>query len=104
MNVDKVRKYLLSNLPYAMVFWFFSKCAEAYRLSSEGEIIFRLMDAVGNLGAALSNPLPSFYPLDLGVGLIGAAAVYGIVWQKKRNAKNWRKDVEYGSARWRVES
>jgi type IV secretion system protein VirD4 len=52
------------------------------------------------LNVALSKPLPSLNTFDLCVGLIGAAAVFGIVWYKKKNAKNWRKDREYGSARW----
>jgi len=99
MSTDKIRKYVLPNLPYAMVLWFFSKCAEVYRLSPEGEVAFRVIDAITNLSAALSNPL-LLHPLDLLVGLVGTVAVYGIVWARKRNAKNWRKDVEYGSARW----
>jgi type IV secretion system protein VirD4 len=48
----------------------------------------------------MSNPLPSLNIFDLCVGLIGSAAIYGIVCYKKKNAKNWRKDIEYGSARW----
>jgi len=82
------------------MFWFFSKCAEAYRMSPEIEVIHKFLDAMANLGAAISNPLPSFHPFDLCVGLVGAAVVYGIVWNKKRSAKNWRKDIEYGSAKW----
>ena len=100
MNTEKLRKYVLPYLPYAMLFWFFSKCAEAYRLSEETDVINKLMDALTNLGAAMGNPLPSLNPFDFLIGLVGAAAIYGIVWNKKRNAKNWRKDVEYGSARW----
>jgi len=100
VTTDKIKKYILPNLPYAMVFWFFSKCAEAYRLSPESETIHRFMDAVINLSAVLSNPLPSLNPFDLGIGIAAAAIVYVIVWQKKKNAKNWRKDIEYGSARW----
>ena len=104
MSVNKIRKYVLPYLPYAMIFWFFAKCAEAYRLSPDGEVIHRLMDTVRNLGTTLASPMPSFHLFDLGVGLVGAVIIYGIVWQKKRNAKNWRKDVEYGSARWGVQS
>ena len=82
------------------MFWFFSKCAEAYRVSPETEAIHKFMDAMINLGTVLSNPLPSFHPFDHGVGLVSAAIIYAIVWNKKRNAKNWRKDIEYGSAKW----
>ena len=100
MSTDKIKKYILPNLPYAMIFWFFSKCAEAYRLSPAEDVFNKLLDAFMNLGEALSNPLPSFHPQDLLVGAIGAVVIYGVVWNKKRNSKNWRKDVEYGSARW----
>jgi type IV secretion system protein VirD4 len=50
--------------------------------------------------ARTQRPLPSFDTFDLLVGLIGAAAVYGIVLYKKKTKKKWRKDMEYGSARW----
>jgi len=95
-----MRKYILPYLPYAIMFWFFSKCAEVYRLSPENDFVRKLMDTLTSLGAALSNPMPSFHPFDHLVGLIGAVGIYLIVWNKKRNAKNWRKDVEYGSAKW----
>jgi type IV secretion system protein VirD4 len=100
MNTDKIKKHVLPHLPYAMVFWFFNKCGEAYRLSESNDAIRKLMDALSNLNAAMANSLLSFNPQDLVVGLIAAAAIYAIVWNKKRNAKNWRKDIEYGSARW----
>ena len=100
MTTDKIKKYVLPNLPHAMMFWFFSKCGEAYRLSAESDALRKLMDAIANLNTALSKPLPSFHPFDLCVGLVGAAAIYGFVWYRKKNAKKWRKDIEYGSARW----
>ena len=100
MSTEKIRKHVLPYLPYVMIFWFFCKCGESYRLSPETDTIYKLMDMLTNLGATLSNPLPSLNLFDLLVGIIGAAGVYGIVWHKKKNAKKWRKDVEYGSARW----
>ena len=100
MTTDKIKQFVLPNLPYVVLFWFFAKCGEAYRLSTETEIIHRLMDAIGNLGEVISRPLPSFDPFDMLIGLIGAAAVFLMVLYKKKNAKNWRKDIEYGSARW----
>ena len=100
MMTDKIKKYVLPYLPYVLIFWFFTKCGEAYRISEAKDFINRLMDCVLNLGTVLSKPLPSFNLIDLLVGLIGAAAVYGIVYVKRKNAKKWRKDVEYGSARW----
>jgi hypothetical protein len=52
-----------------------------------------MLAAVNTLNATMSNPLPSFNPFDLLVGLIGAAAVYGFVLYKKHHRKKWRKDV-----------
>jgi type IV secretion system protein VirD4 len=96
----KIRKHILPNLPYAVMFWFFSKCAEAFRLSPEANELRKLMDAIGNIGVILSRPAPSINPFDILIGIVGAAASYGIVLYRKKNARKWRKDIEYGSARW----
>lgn len=104
MNRSKVTTFLkrrvLPNLPYVLIFWFACKLGEAYRLAQGADFLQRLTRAVGTLGPAMQNPLPSFDLFDLAVGLIGAAIIYGVVAAKKRNAKKYRKDVEYGSARW----
>ena len=96
----KIKKYVLPNIPYAIMFWFFSKCAEAYRLAPGRDMLQKLINGIGNINAALSHPLPSLNLFDLTVGLAGAVIVYCVVLYKKKNAKKWRKDVEYGSARW----
>jgi type IV secretion system protein VirD4 len=101
VTTDKIRKYIILYLPYAGMFWLFSKCGEAYRLSTESDTLRKIMDAIANLNTALSRPLPSLNPFDLCVGLAGAAAVFGIVWYKKKNAKKWRKDdVRCKGVRW----
>jgi len=102
LTTAKIKKYILPNLPYALMFWFFSKCGEAYRISTETDTLYKIIDAVGNLSIVFARPMLSLNPFDLLIGLIGAAAIYGFVWYKKKNAKNWRKDIEYGSARWGV--
>ncbi len=93
MTAAKLKEHLLPKLPYLALLWFFSKCGEAYRLSAESDTLRKIMDAIANLNPVLSQPLPF-------VGLIGVAAVCAIVVYKKANRKNWRKDTEYGSARW----
>ena len=100
MNTTNIKKYVLPYLPYVFLFWLFSKCGEAYRVSPGSDVLRKLMNAIANLNIAMSRPLPSFNPFDLLVGLIGAAALFCIVSYKKKNAKKWRKDIEYGSARW----
>jgi type IV secretion system protein VirD4 len=104
MNTTKItgflRKYALPNFPYLIIFWFADKLGMAYRLAGGGDFLRRLTRSVGTLGAAMSDPMPSFALHDLCAGLIGAAIVYGVVSAKKKNAGKFRKDREYGSARW----
>ena len=100
MDVSKIKKYILPNLPYAMMFWFFNKCGESYRTTFGKDIVEKIMGTVNNLNKAFASSLLSLHPNDLLVGIIGAAIIYAIVWQRKKNAKKWRKDKEYGSARW----
>lgn len=85
-----------------MIFWLFAKFGEAYSLSTETDVLHKFMDSIANLNSVLSNPFLSLEPFDLCVGLAGAAVIYGMVWYKRKNAKKWRKDIEYGSARWGV--
>lgn len=96
---DKIKRFILPNIPYVFLFWFFSKCGEAYRLSPGNDALKKLVGTIANLNTAFAKPLPSD-PFDLLVGLVGAAAIFCIVLYKKKNAKKWRKDIEYGSARW----
>jgi type IV secretion system protein VirD4 len=61
------------------MFWFFSKCGEAYRLAPGRDMLQKLMSGIGNLNTAISHPMLSFDLFDLTVGFIGAEVVYGIV-------------------------
>ena len=98
-----LKKYLLPNFPYILVFWFANKLGMAYRLAEGADMMGKLMGSMSTLGRAMANPLPSFMPFDLLVGAAGAAIIYAVVRSKKKNAKKYRKDVEYGSARWGTE-
>ena len=100
MDTKKIKRFVLPNLPYLFLFWIFTKVGEAYRLAPGADVAHKMMASVSKLNAVMSNPLPSLYPFDLLVGLIGAAAVFGFVLYKKHHQKKWRKDIEYGSARW----
>jgi type IV secretion system protein VirD4 len=100
MNTEKLKKYVLPNLPYLLVFWFFDKLGWAYRLAPGVDFVRKLTGSVTTINAAFANPLPSLVPFDLFVGLAGAAAIYAVVYFKGKNARKYRKGVEYGSARW----
>jgi type IV secretion system protein VirD4 len=100
MITDKLRKYVLPYLPYVFIFWFADKLGMAYRLSPGNNLLMKLLSLLNTLGEVMANPLPSFDPFDLFVGAAGAGIVYLAVWSKKKNAKKFRRDAEYGSARW----
>lgn len=97
---DKVKKYVLPNLPYLFIFWLADKLGQAFRLSAGENMGKRFMDTVNGLALLGSDPLPSLHPRDLLAGIAGAAVIWIVVYFKKKNAKKWRKNIEYGSARW----
>ena len=75
MKNIEIKKYVIPNLPYVMMFWIFSKIAESYRLSAGADVVTKAMAAISDLGTAITqNPLPSFHPRDLLFGIAGAAA------------------------------
>lgn len=100
MNTANLKKYVLPNLPYLFIFWLADKMAEAFRLSAAADVGGQLVDAVNGLAAIGSNPLPSLHPRDLLIGLCGAAVVRLMLYIKSKDAKKFRKGIEYGSARW----
>lgn len=83
MNKPDVKKLVLLNLPYVFAFYFADKIAAVFRLAPGTEFIGKLTNGFAVLGSAFANPLPSFYPVDLLVGLIAGAllklAVFFIV-------------------------
>ena len=96
-----LKKFLILNFPYVFIFWFFNRVGEGYRLAAGADMVAKGMGAISGLGEIISrNPLPSFHPQDLLVGLIGAACIRAAVYIKAKNAKKYRHGVEYGSARW----
>ena len=97
---EKTKKLLLMNLPYLFVALFATKFGQAWRLAAGSDASGKLLHLMDGLTAAFSSPLPSFYPTDLAVGVLLAAALRLAVYVKGRNAKKFRKNVEYGSARW----
>ena len=96
----KTKKLLLMNLPYLFVALLATKFGQSWRLAAGADASQKLLHLMDGLTAAFSSPLPSFYPADLGVGVLLAAALRLAVYVKGRNAKKFRKNEEYGSARW----
>ena len=96
---DKIRKYVLPNLPYLFVFWFFSKIGTAYRIAPGTDFGTKLMGMLDTFPKAFETYWPGLGGIDLLVGLAGAAGVYLLIQSKIRQAKKFRRDAVYGTAR-----
>ena len=95
-----VKKLLLLNAPYLIFVWLFSKLGAAYRLTPGFDLSEKFLNLSYGFSQAFDSMLPSMYPQDLLIGVLGAAAVRLAVYLKGKNAKKYRKGEEYGSARW----
>ena len=100
MNKPDVKKLILLNLPYVFAFYFADKIASVFRLAPGAEFIDKLTNGFAVFGSAFANPLPSFHPVDLLIGLIAGALLKLAVYVKGKNRKKFRQGEEYGSARW----
>lgn len=101
MKIDKkLQKKLILNAPYVLFVYLFDKAAQAIRLSPGADASQKLLHLGDGFSTALASPLPSFHPVDLLIGIAGAVIVWVAVYVKGKNAKKFRKNMEYGSARW----
>ena len=100
MNRINLKKLLILNIPYILVGLFATNLGEAWRLAEGADSSAKILSFFYVLPVALGNPLPSFYPLDLLVGIACGAGLRLAVYLKSKNAKKYRHNVEYGSARW----
>ena len=97
---DKLRKYLLPNLPYLFFVYLFDKLCQAVRLAPGPDASEKLLHIGQGFQTAFASSAPSFHVLDICVGILGAVFVRLTVYVKGKNAKKYRKGIEYGSARW----
>ena len=100
VDVHKLLRLILLNLPYIMIFYVGNKLAWLYQYCAGNSMIERLIVLVLNFQLAFSRILPSMHKNELLVGLTGAVGVKLMVYLKGKNAKKFRQGVEYGSARW----
>ena len=98
-TTEKLKKYLLPNLPYLIFLLAFAKLGEAIRLAPGADASEKLLGFSTGFDLAFSHVLPGA-GLDYLIGLAGMALMRLVVYIKSKNAKKFRKDVEYGSARW----
>ena len=100
MKKVDIKKLLILNLPYLIFVYLFGKVAQSFRLAPGADLSAKLLAIGQGFSAAFGNPLPSFHPVDLLIGLAGAVVIRLIIYTKGKNAKKYRKGMEYGSARW----
>ena len=100
MRTDKIRKYLIPNIPYLFILWAFLKLGTAYRLAAGNDFAHKLIGLGQTIGPAFVDFAPGLVPLDWLVGIVGAVGFRLLIYFKSKNAKKFRRDAEYGSARW----
>ena len=100
MKNINLKKWIIPNLPYLLFVYLFDKAGQALRLTPGVDASEKLLRLSEGFTAALASYAPSFHPADLLIGIAGAVVIRLIVYMKGKNAKKYRKNVEYGSARW----
>ena len=95
-----IKKLALPNIPYVFIALFATKLGQAWRLAPGMDFSGKALHIMEGFAAAFQSALPSFHPIDLCVGVAAALLVRLAVYVKGKNAKKFRKNLEYGSARW----
>ena len=103
MPTDKIRKYILPNIPYLFIGWACLKLGTAYRMAAGAGVGEKLLGLGRSIGPAFADFAPGLEPFDWLVGLVGTVAFRLLIYLKSKNAKKYRRDEEYGSARWGTE-
>lgn len=98
----EIKKQIILHLPYLMFVYLFDKVAQAFRLAQGADLSAKLMNIGQGFSAAFANAAPSFNPMDLLIGVAGAVIIRLVIYSKQKNAKKYRKGMEYGTARWGI--
>ena len=100
IDTRKIKKLLILNIPYIIVGLIATNIGEAWRMAEGADSSAKLLSLFSVLPVAFGNPMPSFHPLDLLIGIVCGAGLRLAVYLRSKNAKKYRHNVEYGSARW----
>ena len=95
-----IKKLVLPNIPYIFIALFATKLGQAWRLAPGTDFSGKALHLMEGFATAFSSLVPSFHPIDLCVGVAAALLIRLAVYVKGKNAKKFRKNLEYGSARW----
>ena len=96
----EIKKQIILHLPYLAFVYLFGKVGQAFRLAQGVDISAKLLHIGQGFSAAFASAAPSFHPSDLLIGLAAAVIIRLVVYSKQKNAKKYRKGMEYGTARW----
>lgn len=96
----ELKNLLILNAPYLLFVYLFDKIGQAVRLAPGADLSGKVLSLADGFSAAFATPLPSLAPMDLLIGIVGAVLIRLMVYFKGKNAKKYRKGIEYGSARW----
>lgn len=94
------KKLLIPNIPYVFIALLATKVGQGFRLAPGADLSGKLLQIGVGFSQAFASWMPSFHPTDLMVGVAVAVGIRLAVYVKGKNAKKFRKNVEYGSARW----
>lgn len=100
MKQINYKKLILPNIPYVFIALLITKVSEAARLAPGADLSGKLLNIMSGMSTAFQSIMPSFHPIDLCVGIAAAVIIRLVVYFKGKNAKKFRKNLEYGSARW----
>ena len=103
MRTDSVKKYVIPNIPYLFILWACLKLGTAYRLAPGADFAHKLMGLGQSIGPAFADFAPGLAPFDWLIGIVGAVGFRLLIYFKSKNAKKFRRDEEYESARWGTE-
>lgn len=100
MNTREVKRLLILNIPYFVLGLLATNFGEAWRMAEGADTSAKTLSFLSTIPVAFENPMPSFHPLDLLIGILLGAVLRLAVYLKSKNAKKYRHGMEYGSARW----
>ena len=100
MKTREIKRLLILNLPYVILGLVATNLGEAWRMAEGADTSAKTLSFLSTIPVAFGNPMPSFHPMDLLIGVLLGAALRLAVYLKGKNAKKYRHGVEYGSARW----
>ena len=100
LNKKQLKRLIIPNIPYFVIGLYATKLGEAWRRAEGTDVSSKLLHILDGMAAALQSPLPSFVPMDMLIGLLCGIGLRLAVYIKSRNAKKYRRNEEYGSARW----